>query len=227
MSRAIESEALRTFLYGILSCKCPVTPETEQRLFDAFRASENQSHADYDAVVSIADTNPERTPIHNLFDFCAWARDDPSSFTITANDVLRYLASSFHYRMVTAGSPGVETENPGLLLSHILIPVSVRTAPAGFSAVYETGDTEVRFSPVVVPEPLEMTYEHYALHMGVVLCGLSEEQTRMITAHQALITDFQAVAGRVETVDFTGFPPFGDHSAQVLARFRRNGVGTR
>ena len=227
MTTAIESKALRTFLYGILSCKCPVTPETEQRLFDAFRASENQSHADYDALVSIADTNPEPTPIHNLFDFCAWARDDPSSFTITANDVLRYLASSFHYRMVTTGSPGVETENPALLFSHILVPVSVQAAPDGFSAVYENRDTQVRFSPVVVPETLEMTHEHHALHMGVVLCGLSEEQTRMTMAHQVLIKDFQAVAERVEAVDFTRFPPFGDHLAQVLARFRRNGVGTR
>jgi hypothetical protein len=43
----------------------------------------------------------------------------------------------------------------------------------------------------------------------------------------ALIRDFQGVAGTVESVDFTRFSPFGDHSAQVRARFRRNSVGTR
>jgi hypothetical protein len=129
--------------------------------------------------------------------------------------------------MVTTDNPGVETENPGLLLSHILVPVSVQAAPDGFSAVYENRDTEVRFSPIVVPETLEMTRRYYALHMGVVLCGLSEEQIRMITTHQVLIRDLQAVARRIEAVDFTRFPPFGDHLAQVLARFRRNGVRTR
>jgi hypothetical protein len=50
---------------------------------------------------------------------------------------------------------------------------------------------------------------------------------RTVIESKALIRDLQAVAGRVEAVDFTRFPPFGDHLAQVLAGFRRNGVGTR
>ena len=39
MNIRIEREALRTVLYGILSCQCPVTAKTETALFREFKSA--------------------------------------------------------------------------------------------------------------------------------------------------------------------------------------------
>ena len=219
MNITIETKALKTFLYGILSCKCPVTKETEKKLFKFFLKKESM---DYLSILAIADKNPERTPIHNLFDFCTWARDDLASFTITANEVLRYLGSSFHYNMVVSNNPGIEMANPGLLLSHVLVPVFIRNNESGIYAIYENKHAPTCFKSIIIPEDLEMDCERYALHMGVVLCGLSGKQADMLNSHQALIKDFSELAGRVKTIDFKNLPPYGNHFSQVIERFKRN-----
>ena len=221
MNIIIETKALKTFLYGILSCKCPVTEETEKKLFKLFFKAEHREIMDYLAILAVADKNPERTPIHNLFDFCVWAKDDPFSFVITVNDVLRYLGSSFHYNMVVSNHPGIEMTNPGLLLSHVLVPVSVRKNERNIYAIYENKHATTCFKSIIIPKDLEMEHELYGLHMGVVLCGLSGEQADMLISHQILIRDFSEVAGRVETVDFKKLSPYGDHFSQVNDRFKR------
>ena len=222
MNITIETKALRIFLYGILSCKCPVTKETEKKLFKIFFQSEHRESIDYLSILSVAEKNPERTPIHNLFDFCTWASDDPFSFVITINDVLRYLGSSFHYNMVVSNHPGIEMANPGLLLSHVLVPVSIRKNKSNIYAIYENKYTITCFKSIIIPEHLEMAHEQYALHMGVVLCSLAEKQVDMLNSHQALIKNFSKVAGCVKRVDFKNLPPYGDHFSQVIERLRRN-----
>lgn len=218
----IETKALRTFLFGILSCKCPVTRETEKRLFDLFFKAGQKEQLDFLPFLAVADRNPEKTPIHTLFDFCAWARDDVTSFTITGNDVLRYLGSSFHYHMVVSNNPGIEMANPGLLLSHVLVPVSIRKKDGGAYASYESNPASICFKSIVRPGDLETDHEQYGLHMGVLVCSLSEKQVDMLNFHQILIKDFFDVAGRVKIIDFKNLPPYGDHFSQVVKRFNRN-----
>ncbi|WP_022667206.1 hypothetical protein [Desulfospira joergensenii] len=222
MNISIETKALKSFLYGILSCKCPVTEKTEKKLFNHFYAVSDQQISDFNPVLSIADENPERTPIHNLFDLCAGSRDNPNEFTITLNDVLRYLGSVTHYNMVVSGHPGIEFSNPGLLVSHLLLPVIPDQRKEGVSVKYEREDIRIRFDSVFWPEGSGAGGEDYAMHMGVVVCRLTKEQAKMLHMHQAMIRGFAEAAGRISMVDFRDLPPYGDHVSQVIERFQRN-----
>ena len=181
---------------------------------------------DYLSFLSLADKNPEKTPIHTLFNFCVWAKDDPSSFTITVNDVLRYLGSSFHYHMVVSNHPGIETQNPGLLFSHVLVPVSIAEKNKTGCVKYSDQDIETRFSSVILPKSTGLDHGCYAHHMGVLIAGLSATQAFMLKQHQSIIKEFSTIAGKTEIVDFRSIFPYKDHFSQVVERFNRNHIET-
>ncbi len=211
-------------LYSILSCKCPVTEETEKILFSLYDSVREQTAFDYQAVRGIADNNPQRTPFHNLFDFCTWAKDDPFSFTVSCNDVLRFLGSSFHYGMVASNNPGAENTNPELLVSHLLVPVSLKNQGKKAGAVYTGRNTEIVFGPLVVPADIAPDAPFHAHHMGVIVSELTAGQKKMLDSHQELIPDFPLVLRSAGDVDFESFPPYGNHHLQIRERFKENGL---
>ncbi|MDD9301958.1 MAG: hypothetical protein HUK40_06265 [Desulfobacter sp.] len=221
MNIKIETEAFKTFFLGILSCKCPVTPETEKKLFDFYSGAAHQNTLDFNGILAIADKNPKPTPVHHLYDFCAGSKDDPFCFTITANEVLRDLGSRLHYNMVVSNHPEIESENPGLLISHLLLPVTIEKKGNQCEAMYANQEVLVRFSPVIMPIKSKLDSNEYAHHMGMILCGMSREQAEMLKAHQRLIKGLKEIAKASGNIDLRALPPYGDHLSQVVKRVSR------
>ena len=220
MNYFIETEAIKALLLGILSCKCPVTTETEKKLFDEFSRKKQSDTVSFTPFMAIADSNPQRTPVHNLFELCACSKDDPLHFTISVNDVLRYLGSLVHYNMVVANNPGITEENPVLLVSHLLLPAELTLAGDDSRAVYKTSCAEITFAPVLVPASLPENSAMYAVHMGMIVAAISKEQAEMIHAQQSLINGFDALTENIHQVDLTSLEPYGDHLAVVRERYR-------
>lgn len=226
MKYHIDLHALRTILFGTLSCRCPVTEETERALFREYFRLKGQGDevVGFNPILEIADRNPERTPLHNLFHFCSYAKDDPSCFVITQNDVIRYLGSKYHFDMVDGSLEVMKvSDKESYLASHMLLPVLLDRQEGYTTAIYRKGEHSTRFFHVFFPPEVQWhEAAHYGLHMGTVLGTLSPAQVQMVEAHLALIKDFPPLISHVPSVDLCAFEPSGDHLAQVTTRFRRH-----
>jgi hypothetical protein len=222
----IELSALRTILFATLSCRCPVTEETERALFQEYFRLKRQGDAigSYDSILEIADRNPQRTPLHNLFHFCSYSKDEPSSFTIVLNDAIRYLCSKYHFDMVQGSLEMRETpDKTSYHVSHMLLPIRLVLEANNCAAVFANGDHSIRFLDIFFPPELTQGEQSfYALHMGTIICPLTQSQVRMIENHLKLIKEFSPMACTIPSVRFRSYGPSGDHRAQVANRFSRH-----
>jgi hypothetical protein len=225
----IDLSALRTTLFATLSCQCPVTEQTERALFQEYFRLKKQRDplVNFDTLLEIADRNPQRTPIHNLFHFCSYSKDDPSSFKIVLNDSIRYFCSKYHFDMVQMSQELTEvSDKTSYHVSHMLLPIRLSRDTNGPAGVYFDGEHSIRFSDIFIPPELEREEtSYYGIHMGTVLCPLAQSQVRMVEAHLKLIKEFAPMVSKVPAVSFRSFGSFVDYRAQVANRFKRHYPG--
>lgn len=224
MQITIEQKALQTMLNCILSCRCPVTEETERGLFDEYFRAQGQDLADFGPVIEAADRNPVKTPVHAVFEFCSYAHDDPNNFTITHNDIIRLFSSKFHINPNLASvDPMIVTDTSSFIVFHMMLPCSVSSSGEQVEAEYCLGDHSIRFLNVVFPPELELEAgAHYGLHHGTVVTQLTGEQVRIVENHLGLIPEFSLLVKDVTEVDFTRFQRYGNYRANVIARYERH-----
>lgn len=223
MTIMIETAAYKAILFGTLSCKCPVTQETEAAFFEEyFRMSDSQS-TEFARIKSIADNNPENTPVHNLLEIASYGHDDPTSFTITTGDVLRALGSQFHFKnMVGNLSHMIVRDVPSFLVSHMLVPARLVVFAETVRAIYPSPSGEIFFDNIFVPPDIEWNEDDtYAVHMGTVICTLLPSQVENLHAHLGMISDFENLCSQCDRVDFKDFQFYGDYYHQVQERFQR------
>ena len=149
MSISIETAALKAILFGTLSCKCPVTEETEQAFFDKYFQLREEPVVDFGPIKAIADRNPARTPVHNLLEIASYGHDDPTNFTITEGDALRALGSKFHFNNLV-GQPSHLTirDFPSFLVSHMLVPAGLTRTEKTFRAMFISEGRGITFENV-------------------------------------------------------------------------------
>lgn len=220
----IEADAYKAILYGTLSCKCPVTEETERKLFEDYFRRSGEPIIDFAPVKAIADMNPARTPVHNLFEIASCGRDDPTDFTITEGDALRALGSSFHFKNLVGNLDHMVVRDvPSFLVSHMLVPARLSRAGEMIQAEYVNFGREITFDNIFFPPDMEWKENRfYAVHMGTVVCALSPLQVDGLQAHLDLIPEFEFLCSKVTSVDFRDFQYYGDYYRQVEERFRRH-----
>jgi hypothetical protein len=223
MTIRMTTEAFRAMLYGTLSCRCPVTEETEKKLFAELFTWPAGEVRDFAPVQAIIDGNPARTPLHNLLEIASFGQEDPGNFTIRVGHALRALGSTFHFNNLVSGlDPLVVKEVPSFIVSHMLVPVRLRREGDRFGATFTFAGRGIFFAPVFLPPDIAWSADgEYALHMGTIICALDAEPSRHLTGHLSLIPDFAFFCRQVEGVDFTDFQYYGDYVSQVRARFAR------
>lgn len=220
----LEREAFRTMLFGALSCRCPVTRETEDALFAEYFGWTDPQSRPLSPILDIVDENPSRTPIHNLFEVASYGRDDPENFTISFGDAMRALGSKFHFDNVCRGlEPLAVKDVPSFLVSHMLVPVSISRESENDRAFFYFQEKDVIFDAVFFPPELEWEKGAvYGLHMGTVICRLTGDQGSGLMHHLALIPGFSRLCGQVLWIDFRDFQYYGNYCDQVRERFRRH-----
>lgn len=223
MDISIETAGLQTLLHSMLSCRCPVGEPTERALFKAYFAQRDQKLIDFSAIVRIADANPEPTPVHFLRDFCVYLQDDPTRFTITHNDVLRYFGTTYHLNRMKSLNPMLVREPATYLLSHLLVPVRVSIMGGEVEAIYRSNGTFISFKNIFMSAEFPPLVEaYYGLHMGTVVTTLSNAQAQMLERQLNLFDEIPALSKQVTRVDFCDFQYYGDYRATVATRYARH-----
>ncbi len=227
MKVTIERRALETLLYAVLSCKCPVTEKTEKMLFLKFNTLSASELLDLKPFIDIADTNPDKTPLHLLLEFCSFYQSDPKDFSITHNDVLRYLCCRYHFdRMKGPASLIVTIDQAVRMVSHMLLPVSVKQQGDKTSAKFQFRNKSIIFNSVFMPDSITLSSGScYGFHLGMIVSNLTQEQGVMIKKHLAVIPEFCSLCKQIELVDFKNF--LGqDHHEEIVIRYCRSSMKT-
>lgn len=219
MSQTIEGAAFQAMLLGMLSCGCPITPEGEEAVVNYWRSVRDEPQADFDRVMELLSKEPNPTPFHSLRQYCVNCSDAPLSLHIVKNDVLRYLGSQYHHGRLTAGLDDLSDAMSPFIVGHMLLPVRMKDASSG---TYSLAGAEVTlrnlYSPDWgLPDPGPLA----AVHLGMVLCGISPEQYQMLLDHQGLVPDLCRRAAQLGEIDFARLPVFGDHYAATKQRLSR------
>jgi len=224
MNITIEHKGLQTFLFTLLSCRCPVSEDTENRLFELYFAFHDRKRTNFNLLLKASENNPGKTPLHNLFDFCSMGKDDPYEFTITHNDVIRFSCTGYHYnRIKNSINPELVTDSASYLLSHVTVPAVLEKRGEDIHALYMVNDREISFSNLVLPPELKFKEGmFYGVHMGTAITELTMDQVLMIERHLSLIDEYPELTRKVTTVDFSWFQNFGDYRAQVIERMNRH-----
>lgn len=223
MKIMIEKAGLQTLLHSMLSCRCPVTEKTERALFHAYFGVKEQALIDFNRILAVADTNPVATPVHFLRDFCVYLQDDPTEFTITHNDVLRYFCTTYHLNRMSGLNPMTVQHPADYLVSHMLLPVVLTSEDGNLGAAYANGYHVIRFQNIFLSSEFNRPVGTLVgLHMGTVVTALTEAQALMMNSHLKLFDTFPFLAEQVTAVNFKSFENYGDYRANVVMRYQRH-----
>jgi len=224
----IETGALRTMLCAILSCRCPVTARTEEAWVAKWREAADEQFVALDPFMGIADTNPERTPLHLFVDFCSSSKEDPETFTITEDDALRYFSCRYHFDQILSGIDPLAVVDPAAhMVGHMLLPAQIDTwSPSdGADCNVAANGHVVRLRHVVVP--LDIAHDApggwYGVHFGTILTRIDARRRKMVDSHLRRIGEFRSFLSRVEEIDYSDYQSFGDYRRHVERRLARNG----
>ncbi|WP_319559310.1 hypothetical protein [Marispirochaeta sp.] len=217
----IEKSALKTVLYGILSCQCPVTAETETALFQEFNSDEGELLS-LGPYLDIASRNPAKTPLQLFVEFCAFSQGNPFSFVIRQDDALRYFSARYHFdRMAGSLDPLTITDPSAHLTGHMLLPVSPGEGENEF--VFSWKGKRILLKGVYIPgEYRSDATGCFGLHFGTILSPLDARQQRMVELHLESIPEFSIMAERVEFIDYARYQGLGDYSSRIASRFQRS-----
>ena len=216
ISQIIDGAAFQAMLLGMLSCGCPVTPQGEEAVVRYWRSVRDEPRADLGHVMELLSQEPDPTPFHSLRQYCINFSDTPLALHITKNDVLRYLGSQYHHGRLTSGLDDLSDAMSPFIVGHMLLPVRMKDAGSG---TYRLDGAEVALKNLYAPDwDLPDPGPLAAVHLGMVLCGLSPEQYQMLLDHQGLIPDLVRRAAQLGEIDFTRLPVFGDHYAATKER---------
>jgi len=220
MRITITRDALRAMLFGILSCHCPVTPETEDALFAAFKAEPGAAPLNLAPYMAAADRNPVRTPLHLFLEFCRYGHDDPARFAIGQEDVIRYFCSRFHYTAALAGLDPVRIPDPA---SHLAGHLLLVAEPAGDDWTASVGGRTITLRNLFLPRQIEAQEGGlYAVHFGMVLAALTPARAAIARNHLALIPELAILAERIGVIDYADYQRLGDHREEIAARYERH-----
>ncbi|MBF0120668.1 MAG: hypothetical protein HQK79_17710 [Desulfobacterales bacterium] len=226
MKIQIDLSGLQTILFAMLSCKCPVKHETENKLFNEYFSLKDQKKqlVDFTSILEIAFSNPERTPLHNLYEFCSYSKDDPLNFEISHNDVIRSLCSTFHFNLQSRIIDyRIVLHTASFLISHILIPVNLIKDREDIVAIFTTDNHDIVFKNIFIPNDLNLQENtiNYGIHMGTVVSSLTEIQVQITNKHLRLIDQFHSLVKQIQIIDYSNFQYYGDYVSNVKERFKR------
>ncbi len=235
MSIQIDRAALKTILYGTLSCRCSIATETERALCAAMTRSEGgkprppagpEEDADekleLQPYLDIADRDPARTPLHLFVDFCSYAHEDPDTFVITHDDSLRYFSCRYHFDRMLPGVDPMRIPDPAVhLVGHMLLPVTIVDGENGVCRFRHGDRHDITLRNVFIPPEAAFSAAHsYGFHFGMLLTPLTTRQVTMVERHLGRIPEFSTLAERVREIDYADYQSFGNHHDRIASRYR-------
>ena len=223
MSIQIHRSALKTILYGTLSCRCSIATETERALCAALLRSEGEDdeQLELQPYMDIADRDPVRTPLHFFVDFCSYAHENPDTFVVTHDDALRYFGCRYHFDRMLPGVDPIAIPDPAAhLVGHMLLPVTIVDGEQGVCRFRDGDRHEITLRNVFIPPEAPFSVpQHYGFHFGMLLTPLTPRQVTMVERHLGRIPEFGTLVARVREIDYADYQSFGNHHDRIASRY--------
>lgn len=221
----IDRTAFKYLLNVLLSCRCPVSEDTEAKLVNYFKSTAGKDVVDYEPVISIANEEGE-TVFHRLREFCTYSIDhfsfDP---IISVNDVLRHFCTAYHWHVVEealAKSYRSINNIPSWFISHMLLPVKLNTHQGEIIGTFIDSLGSLTLRNLFLPLDLQTKEGSlFCVHFASVIGEISSSQFELVGNHLAEILDFQKLRNQVSDINFHNFQRFGDYKSFCRERYEK------
>jgi hypothetical protein len=220
----IDTDALAIVVKTLLSCRCPVSPETERALFRLLTEQSPRTTVNYEILLDIIERDGDDTAIHRLKEFCIQSlREHRADYVITDIDVLAHFCGSYHWKLIArqlATSYRMITNLSEWLVGHMMIPVIVQYNDGLIEARYTHSDGQVVLQNLFAADDVVVrTGNSYAVHFASVIVALSDQQTAFMHQQLDLTDGFVNARRSVERIDYRDFQRFGDYREMTGTRY--------
>lgn len=225
MNILITTKAFKILLNVLLSCRCPISNEVEEKIIEYYKTGYLSDTLDYNELLKIAEQEDKETVFHRLKEFCLYSVDDLSKkYIISENDVLRHFSTGFHWRTIKDNlSSGYQklTDIPSWFLSHMLMPIKLIGEGEIIFGKYERNNKEIYHRSIFIPKDLSLDFNdsYYCIHFGCVISEITQQQYDMIFRQLGEIEHFEDLMGRVREIDFKDFQSYGNYSEMCKKRY--------
>jgi hypothetical protein len=227
MQLTIDRDALELTFRTLLTCRCPVTEDEEQAIFEILESTPHNESINYNKVLEIFPSEAN-TVFSRLADFSVWqAPTGVSLYCINRDHVIRHFASSYHWDQVVAqglvGSYKKVKSIPSWFMGHMLLPsrvVSVEGETATASYEYEGGNIMLTnlFAPKMYnPKPGEIWAVHFAGLLGPLSVEEQKTAILMIESNNMLVN----LREEITEIDYHDYERYIDYRAFCEERHQK------
>ena len=224
MKFQIERMAFKFLLNVLLSCRCPVSDNTEKKLINYYKRSAGKDVVNYESILKIAEKEGKETVFNKLREFCLYSINDFSkNRTILVNDILRHFCTAYHWHVVEESLPHTYkdlTDIPSWFVSHMLLPVELSANGGTIQGTFIDSEGYIVLRNLFLPSDLKIREGSlYCVHFASAIGEISLQQSKLLRNHLAEIPDFQNLRKQVFEIDFHNFQRFGDYTSFCKERF--------
>jgi len=221
----IETEAAKSLLKVLLSCRCPIKEEVEEKIVHYYLSQKNQPSFDFRKIIEIADESDSDTVFHRLRDFCLYSKNNLDEIVITKEDVYRHFCSAFHWKVVEdalVSSYKDIKDIPSWFVGHMLLPVKLKERNKSICAEYSTSDLKVQLLNIFTPSDIKFKSNGlYSMHFASVISEINPAQFGMINQQLESIERFIEFRNDVKEIDYSDFQKFGDYRKFCETRYHK------
>jgi len=216
MKISINTRAYKTLINVLLSCRCPISKETEKDLIDYYKSKVSSNILNYSDVIKIANGEKKETVFHRLKEFCIYSIDDLGrEYIISEEDVIRHFSSAFHWHLLERGlidSYKNVINIPSWFIGHMLMPVKLQKKSIPVKAQYQYGKRFIIFSNVFLSKDIIFNLDsYYCIHYASIISEISSKQFIMISKQLEEIDLFKTFRKDIREIDYLKFQRFGDY----------------
>jgi hypothetical protein len=221
----IETEAAKSLLNVLLSCRCPIKEEAEEKIVHYYSSHKSEQCFDFQRIVEIASESDDDTVFHRLRDFCLYSKDDLDEILITKEDVYRHFCSTFHWKVIEdalVSSYKDIRSIPAWFVGHMLLPVRLREKNKMIYAEYAAAGLEIRLLNIFTPNDIKFESNGlYSMHFASVISTITPAQFRTINQQLESIKRFVGFRRDIREIDYSDFQRFGDYRKLCETRYSK------
>ena len=226
MDISINQKAYYILLKVLLSCRCPVSDNTEKKLINYYKKNSEKRHISYDTIINLADQEEDETVFHRLKEFVICSVNDLSKgYEITVEDVLRHFSSIYHWKVVINGlqnSYKKVIHIPSWFISHMLLPIDIQTNKGQYQISCTLNNLTINLNNLFIPSDLSISSnKYYCAHFASVISDISRAQYKLLQQQANEIPQFELFYKGIEIIDYLNFQRYGNYSLFCNNRYKK------
>ena len=235
MDIKIDNKGFEMLLRMLLSCRCPLKDEIENKLVSLYYSKKNEEYIDYNSLISLGDEQLQLdeckqkstdTVFHRLKEFCLYSINDlDKEIIITEEDVYRHFCTNFHWRHVERyflkNFDKIENLS-SWFVGHMLLPITLKHEDNSVIGEYSFFDRKIILRNIYISPniPIEMN-GYYCIHFAAIISKVNEDQFNMIFKHLEENKLFKQYRQDLKIIDYKNYQRFGNYYEIVKNRYKK------